>query len=355
MRLFWVLRGLRIKHNIFFWRQELLLIDNVTYRFIMIKILIFIVSVFTLVQTISGQDRQIILDDSLHPMSDFDLYVTDSLFIAVGQLEFCYLFDKKTGEFLAEIDPTVDFPGFNWFPIRMEVLNSGFFFTNSAPWGFFISRNNDNVRVLGREFLAPTNFKFISDTVFAGIYTRIDGDVTISLLDSDGIKIREFEKNDFFARYAMYRLNDLFLHLYNKQLLFINPFDANLYTYSMDGDLLEIIPLNIPQFKRIPQDINPSVSPHQAIQDLSRMIGRNSFISTSFMMNDGILLMGVVDETRPRLVFYDVGNQRILTISDSGLPDNKLPVYARGSKVYFLDFENDRYVVSEYRMDFPAE
>ncbi|MCA1802041.1 MAG: hypothetical protein LC662_06240 [Rhodothermaceae bacterium] len=329
--------------------------DTIIHRYIIIQILILIVSLFTIVQPLYGQNRQIILDDSLHPMSDFDLYVTDSLFIAVGQLEFCYLFDKKTGEFLAEIDPSVDFPGFNWFPIKMEVLNSGLFFTNSGPWGFFISRNNDNVKVLGREFLAPTNFKFISDTVFAGIYTRIDGDVTISLLDSEGIKIREFEKTDFFARYAMYRLDNLFLHLYNNQLLFINPFDANLYTYSMDGDLLEIIPLNIPQFKRIPQDINPSVSPHQSIQDLSKMISRNSFISRSFMMNDGILLLGVIDENRARMVYYDVANQRILTTSDSGFPDNKLPAYASGSNVYLLDFENDRYVVSEYHMKFPAE
>lgn len=83
-----------------------------------------------------AQTREVELDKD-YLLNDFDLYVTEQNFIALDRTTpLCYFFDKKSGDFVKEINPGHSFPGFNWRPIKMEVLSNDIFFTNSAPWAF---------------------------------------------------------------------------------------------------------------------------------------------------------------------------------------------------------------------------
>lgn len=312
------------------------------------KLLLFTIIVFYSVEFLCAQITQTILDESKVTLSGFNLYVTDEYFITLGiYSEKCYVFSRKDGTFIREINPIHTYPGFNWRPLNIGILEKELFFTNSAPFGLYISHENDNVKPLPRDFLAPTAFKFINDSTFVGILTNRNGEHTINLFNKMGGVINKFDSVDFFHKYMMYRIENLTFHYFDDYIYLVNPFEDYLYKFTISGELIEIINVEIPKFSKVRRDINPSTPPQQAIGEMIRAQRENSFIYNAFSLENSRLLLVVVDKSvNVRLVTYSITDRKILSITT----ENKYPAYAYENSIYFVDHRDDAVVINEYEI-----
>ncbi|MFA5669034.1 MAG: hypothetical protein WC967_07300 [Balneolaceae bacterium] len=295
---------------------------------------------------LSAQERSIELDlDYL--LSNFVLYVTEDHFIALDrQIPACYIFSKETGEFIKEINPMDTFPGFNWQPIQLEVLRDDIFFTNSAPWAFLISKNNDSVRVFDKSFLPPSGFKFITDSTFVGFYTEKNGSHSLKTYNTKGEMLIDFEVPDLNAKNMLYRVSNFYIHQFEDKIYFINPLDNVLYKYSQNGELLGSVVIHIPSFNKITRDINPSKNPHQVIGEVVKSLRTNSTIQSSYKLDESHLLLIVKHKNNAtELVVFNTKDERITKVEE--ILDGKTPWYVFKNKFYYVYPSEENYTIHE--------
>ncbi len=295
---------------------------------------------------ISAQERKVELDPD-YLLSAFDLYVTEEHFITLDRnIPACYFYDKETGKFAKEINPIDTFPGFHWQPIKLEVLKNDIFFTNSAPWAFLISKNNDSVRIFDRSFIPPSAFKFLSDTTFIGFYTEAGGSHSLKTYNTKGEFLLDFEVPDLNAKNMLYRISNFYIHQFGDKIYFINPLDNFLYKYSEKGKLLKSIKLNIPSFDKITGDINPRKNPDQIIREVITSLKTKSTILSSYKLDDShILLIVAHKNSKVDLVVFDILQERIIKVEE--LSDESSPVYAFKNKLYYVYPTEENYTIHE--------
>lgn len=295
-----------------------------------------------------AQTRVIELDSD-YLLSDFDLYVTEKNFIALDRrTPLCYFFDKKTGEFVKEINPEESFPGFNWRPIKMEVLSHDIFFTNSGPWAFLISRSNDNVRVFDASFMPPSAFKFISDSTFVGFYSRQNGDHRLASFNIKGEELASFKLPALYANYLLYRIENIYLHVINNEIYLLTPLDNHMYVYSKNGTFKKDIELEIPSFDKISEDINPNSSIPEILKKASVLFKEKSYIYSSYQVNASTLLIVVRHKNSNELIYFDTGKEEIIKIETT----EDIPFYAKDDKLYFVYPTDENFKIVEQQVLF---
>ncbi len=297
-----------------------------------------------------AQTREVELDED-YLLNDFDLYVTEQNFIALDRATpLCYFFDKKTGSFVKEINPEHSFPGFNWRPIKMEVLSNDIFFTNSAPWAFLISKNNDNVRVFDSSFMPPVAFKFISDSTVTGFYSHQNGNHQLVTFNTEGKKLAAFTLPDLHAKYMLYRLDkNIFLHVINDEIYFIPPLDNHVYVYSKSGSFIKDIELKISSFDKFSEDINPNSDVREIMKKASILFSKKSYIYSSYQINAVTLLLVVSHKSDSyELIYFDTESEEIIK---SEAIEN-LPAYAKNDKLYFVRPTKKNFKIIEQKVSY---
>lgn len=308
---------------------------------------ILVIFVSIIVQfSVSGQEREVELDSN-YPISSFDLYVTENYFVSLDKFQsLCYLFDKNSGKFIKEINPTEAFPGFNWRPIKLEVLENDIFFTNSAPWAFLISKNNDSVRVFDRSFLPPNGFKFLSDSTLVGFYTKSSGNHKLSKYNTRGELITEFEIPTLNAKNLLYRIENFYLHEIDNLVYFINPLDNVLFEYSKDGNLISQTEIEIPSFDKINRDINPRNDVNQIINEVIATLSSKSYIHSSYKLDEAHLLIVVKHkDNKASLLVFNIDMKKITRIEK--ISHEEIPASFYNNRLYYIYPSGSNYIIKE--------
>lgn len=310
------------------------------------KYLILVFYFFTNIVCVFAQERKIELDSD-YLLGIFDLYVTENYFITLDRhVSVCYIFNKETGEFIREINPVDTYPGFNWKPIKLEVLNNDIFFTNSAPWAFLISKNNDSVRVFDRSFLPPNGFKFLSDSTLIGFYTKSSGSHSLKKYNTTGKLLNTFELPDLNAKNMLYRIENFYLHQFKNKLYFINPLDNFIYKYSKGGNFLGAVEVDIPSFDKVNRDINPHDDPMKIIRETIATLNLKSEILSSYKLDDSHLLLVVKHKNNiAALVVFNTLEEKVIKVEK--ITHEEIPSYVLNNKFYYVSPSKNNYVIHE--------
>jgi hypothetical protein len=252
------------------------------------------------------------------------------------------LFDHQTGEFITEIDARDSFPGFNWYPLRAKLLKNEIFFTNSGPWGVYVSYENQVSHVAGSSFLASASFDFINDSLYVGFYTSRDGNHEVRGVNRDGAMVMKFDEIRLDFPTLSYRsdpLNQLLHH--NGHIYMIPAYSSTMYVFDLQGGLVRTQSLAIPGFVQPRRDKRPVLSGNfdelfRAVVEVTR--GR-SYVGGLYALNENELLIVCIHDDQSNDRAGSVTRINTLTgqiiTGKAEVPD--LPLYAGSDKVYFLD------------------
>ena len=298
------------------------------------------------VSTSQAQQRLIFLSDDIF-LSSAEIVANDQhIGLFDGAQKQFYLFDHATGEFLTKIDARDSYPGFNWFPIRPKLLQNEVFFTNSAPWGVYISYENKVTHVAERTFLATGTYDFIHDSLYVGFYSSPNGDHELRGVDRDGSPVLTFDEINIEFPNLSYRNTDSnhLLH-HNGRMYFIAAFTTTLFEFDLDGKVQQTRSLVVDGFKKIERDtrvVEPG-NMSALMQEFVRVTKEKSVMNGLFGLNDNELLITTY-LGYPISDNYVVVNKLNLqtNILQSVLVENSdVPRFARDNKVYFVDIESE--------------
>ncbi|HAC16021.1 MAG TPA: hypothetical protein DCE78_08775 [Bacteroidetes bacterium] len=261
-----------------------------------------------------------------------------------------FLFDYESASLISKLDATDSFPGFKWNPIRAEFLENEVFFTNSMPWGVYISYDNKVTHVAGRHFKATGAYDFLNDSLYVGFYTERFEDPALKGVDRDGNIVIEFEEVPIRFPNLAYRSEErnhvLFL---DDTIYLMTAFDNWLHTFSTDGHLLKSSELKIDGFRSPTRDKrriepgNMQAMMHEFIQ-VTR--DRSSVAGFYALNSKEILIVSHAGyESNDKFVIISKFNVDTGNVDSKWTSRSTQPAFAQNDKVYFMDIESEPVIV----------
>src|SRR5690606_22372633 len=145
-----------------------------------------------------------------------------------------------SGSLISQLDATDSFPGFKWFPIRAEFLENEVFFTNSMPWGVYISYDNKVTHVAGRDFKATGTYDFLNDSLYVGFYTERFEDPALKGVDRDGKIDIQFDEVPVRFPNLAYRSDESnHVQILDNTIYFMPAYENRVHAFSPNGRLLK--------------------------------------------------------------------------------------------------------------------
>lgn len=300
--------------------------------------------------TLFSQTRTIYLDDELL-LSSAQLIAIDS-YIGIldgGQNTFLLL-DHATGKLITRINASDSFPGFNWSPIRAHFLSNEVFFTNSAPWGVYVSYENDVTHVAGRDFLASGAYDFLNDSLYVGFYTRRNGDHRLMGVDRDGQPRIEFERVEVRFPNLTYRSDEYNAVLIHGNRIYLVPaYEQIAQVFDVDGRRTGRLDLSIEGFRAPTRDKRRVDGRDMSglLRELANVVQGRSSIKGLYSLNADEILVTTLHgyETNGKSGMVTRVNTNSGKSESKWVRLSELPVYAENGKIYMMDIASEPIII----------
>lgn len=297
-----------------------------------------------------SQQKTIVLPDDVL-LSSAQLVVNDDyLGIFDRSQKLFLLYDHETGEFLTKINASDSFPGFNWTPIQPKLLENEVFFTNSAPWGVYITYDNTVTQVAGHKFLATSAYDFVHDSLYIGFYTQHNGEHELRGVDRDDQLVLRFDKVQLEFPNLAYRSDEKNQVLYHEDYIyFLSAYTNTIYVFNLSGQLERSFALDLEGFLKPGRDLRkvPGGNTQKLIQDWVQVTKGRSVVNRIYALSDNELLimglLGYVDQGKEGFVTrvnFENQNTESKIVGRSDLPS-----YVHNGKVYFVNIESEPVIV----------
>ncbi len=311
-----------------------------TLKVALLTIILATISTFSVI----AQERTITLDEDVF-LSEAQIVANDDYLGIFDYLQRRFLlFDNRTGKFLSEINASDSFPGFNWAPIFPKLLQNEMFFANSAPWGVYISYDNEVTHVAGRKFLATMPFDFIHDSLFVGFYTQPNGEYGLRGVGRDGEPVLTFDTIELdFPRLADRSLRNNQMLYHRERIYFIPAFTNTMYVFNLKGELEQTITVEIDGFVKPRRDLQNSRTFN--IRDFEQVAkGRSTGWGLYALNKDELLITGSNPNSGYVVTRVNIEDY---TAKSKMVESSAFPKFAWNNKLYFIDVESEPIVIKE--------
>jgi hypothetical protein len=258
---------------------------------------------------------------------------------------FFLLLDAQTGEVITKIDARDSFPGFSWMPFSAKLLKNEIFFTNSAPFGVYISTENKVTHVADRYFKSSAAYDFLSDSVYVGFYTIPSGEHHIAMVDRDGKAVAPpFDPTPLRFPNLAYRSEEQGLVVFEGRIYLVPPYEQDVYVYNLSGELEQKIGLDIPGFVRPSRDKRKVGRDFQQIMhEVISVTKGKSTIRSIFSLENHTLLITTMHSAGEASAMYTLTKLNVRTLDKESkvISTEQLPAFGRENLVYFIDIEKE--------------
>ncbi len=311
-----------------------------TLRLALLTSILATVSTFSVI----AQERTITLDEDVF-LTDVQIVANDDYLGVFDRSQRRFLlFENKTGKFLTDINASDSFPGFNWAPIFPKLLQNEVFFANNAPWGVYISYDNEVTHVAGRKFLATMPFDFIHDSLFVGFYIQPTGEYGLRGVGRDGEPVLTFDTIELdFPRLADRSLRNNQMLYHRERIYFIPAFTNTMYVFNLKGELEQTITVEIDGFVKPKRDLQNSRTFN--IRDFGQVTkGRSVSYGLYALNNKELLITGRNSDSGYIVTRVNIEDY---TAKSKMVESSDFPKFAWDNKLYFIDVESEPIVIKE--------